>query len=88
MIDVIINSTWFLVYSIGAVFFTSLGALVYFSNIGKRGKDEDADSLVLLGARLMIYGPIWPVVAVYLVLFRLIPMIFKDARLKERVNWS
>lgn len=85
MIDVIINSPWFLVYSIGAVFFTGLGATVYFANIGNR--DEDEDNLILVGARLIIYGPIWPVVVAYLVLFRLIPMIFRDARLRDRLEW-
>ena len=85
MIDVIINSPWFLVYSIGAVFFTGIGVTLYFAWVGRR--DEDEDNFILLGARLIIYGPIWPVVAAYLVLFRLIPMIFKDARLRERLDW-
>ena len=87
MIDLIINSPWFLVYSIGAVFFTGLGAFIYFSLAWKRNRDENDDAVVLLGARLMIYGPIWPVVVAYLVLFRLIPMIFRDARLRERLEW-
>lgn len=86
MIDVIINSPWFPVYTIPMVFFTVLGVTVYLPLAWKRD-DYDAP-MILAGARLMIYGPIWPVVVAYLVLFRLIPMIIKDARLKERVNWS